>query len=126
VVKVEGARRHGAGKETLVLVIAAYVRVEPPNFTHHQVQPGTVSRAQIHHRPFGSSHPHVDLFTGHGPLPETANMPSATWFAECQNSVKASRPLVSFGVLIDNTIKGLTCLHEIISRNSNEKLILIR
>ena len=29
---------------------------------------------------------------------------------------RASRPLVGFGVLIDNTIKGLTCLHEIMSR----------
>ena len=29
---------------------------------------------------------------------------------------RASRPLVGFGVLIDNTIKGLTCLREIISR----------
>jgi len=29
---------------------------------------------------------------------------------------RASRPLVSFGVLIDNTIKGVTCLHEIMSR----------
>ena len=38
--------------------------------------------------------------------------------------VKASRPLVDFGVLIDNTIKGLTCLHEIMSRNLIEKLIL--
>ena len=28
---------------------------------------------------------------------------------------RASRPLVGFGVLIDNTIKGLTCLHEIMS-----------
>ena len=38
--------------------------------------------------------------------------------------VKASRPLVGFGVLIDNTIKGLTCLHEITSRNLFEKLVL--
>ena len=38
--------------------------------------------------------------------------------------VKASRPLVDFGVLIDNTIKGLTCLHEIMSRNLIEKLVL--
>jgi hypothetical protein len=29
---------------------------------------------------------------------------------------RASRPLVGFGALIDNTIKGLTCLHEIMSR----------
>ena len=29
---------------------------------------------------------------------------------------RASRPLVGFGVLIDNTIKRLTCLHEIMSR----------
>ena len=29
---------------------------------------------------------------------------------------RASRPLVGFGVLIDNTIKGLTCLHEIMSK----------
>ena len=29
---------------------------------------------------------------------------------------RASRPLVGFGVLINNTIKGLTCLHEIMSR----------
>ena len=28
---------------------------------------------------------------------------------------RASRPLVGFGVLIDNTIKGLTCLYEIMS-----------
>ena len=38
--------------------------------------------------------------------------------------MKASRPLVGFGVLIDNTIKGLTCLHEIMSRNLIEKLVL--
>ena len=38
--------------------------------------------------------------------------------------VKASRPLVSFGLLIDNTIRGLTCLYEIMSRNSIEELIL--
>ena len=31
---------------------------------------------------------------------------------------------MSFGVLIDNTIKGLTCLHEIMSRNLIEKLVL--
>ena len=37
---------------------------------------------------------------------------------------RASRPLVGFGVLMDNTIKGLTCLHEIISRNLIEKLVL--
>jgi len=29
---------------------------------------------------------------------------------------RASRPLVGFGVLIDNTIKGLICLHEIMIR----------
>ena len=29
---------------------------------------------------------------------------------------RASRPLVGFGLLIDNTIKGLTCLHEIMSK----------
>jgi hypothetical protein len=29
---------------------------------------------------------------------------------------RASRPLVGFGVLIDNTIKELTCWHEIMSR----------
>ena len=29
-----------------------------------------------------------------------------------------SRPLVGFGVFNDNTIKGLTCLHEIMIRNS--------
>ena len=38
--------------------------------------------------------------------------------------VKASRPLVDFGVLIDNTIKELICLHEIMSRNLIEKLVL--
>ena len=31
---------------------------------------------------------------------------------------------MGFGVLIDNTIKGLTCLHEIMSRNLIEKLVL--
>ena len=31
---------------------------------------------------------------------------------------------MSFGVLIDNTIKGLTCLHEIMSRNLIKKLVL--
>ena len=31
---------------------------------------------------------------------------------------------MDFGVLIDNTIKRLTCLHEIMSRNSIEELIL--
>ena len=31
---------------------------------------------------------------------------------------------MGFGVLIDNTIKGLTCLHEIMSRNLFEKLVL--
>ena len=39
---------------------------------------------------------------------------------------RASRTLVDFGVLIDNTIKGLTCLYEIMSRYSIEKLILKR
>jgi len=29
---------------------------------------------------------------------------------------RASRPLVGYGVLIDNTIKGLICLREIMSR----------
>ena len=29
---------------------------------------------------------------------------------------RESRPLVGFGVLIDNTIKRLTCLHEMMSR----------
>ena len=38
--------------------------------------------------------------------------------------MKASRSLVGFGVLIDNTIKELPCLHEIMSRNSTKKLIL--
>ena len=31
---------------------------------------------------------------------------------------------MSFGVLIDNTIKRLTCLHEIMSRNLIKKLVL--
>jgi hypothetical protein len=31
---------------------------------------------------------------------------------------------VDFGVLIDNTIKGLTCLHEFMSRNLIVKLVL--
>ena len=36
---------------------------------------------------------------------------------ECDLRVeRASRPLVGFGVLIDNTIKGLIYLHEIMSR----------
>jgi len=39
-------------------------------------------------------------------------------------SESASRPLVGFGVLIDNTIKGLTCLHEIMSRNLIVILVL--
>ena len=30
---------------------------------------------------------------------------------------RVSRPLVGFGVLIDNTIKGLTYLYEIMSRD---------
>ena len=38
--------------------------------------------------------------------------------------VKASRPLVDFGVLFDNTIKGLTYLHEIMSSNLIKKLVL--
>ena len=38
--------------------------------------------------------------------------------------MKASRPLVGFGALIDNMIKGLTCLHEIMSRNLIMKLVL--
>ena len=37
---------------------------------------------------------------------------------------RTSRPLVSFGVLIDNMIKGLTCLHEIMSRDLIQDLIL--
>ena len=39
------------------------------------------------------------------------------------SGLKASRPIVGFGVLIDNTIKGLTCLHEIMSRNLIEKFV---
>ena len=35
-----------------------------------------------------------------------------------QRVERASRPLVGFGVLNENTINRLTCLHEIISRNS--------
>ena len=31
---------------------------------------------------------------------------------------------MGFGALIDNTIKGLTCLHEIMSRNLTVKLVL--
>ena len=31
---------------------------------------------------------------------------------------------MGFGALIDNTIKGLTCLNEIMSRNLIEKLVL--
>ena len=42
----------------------------------------------------------------------------------CRLSVKASRPLVGFGALIDNTIKGLTYLHKIMSRNLTVKLVL--
>ena len=38
--------------------------------------------------------------------------------------MKASRPLVGFGILIDNTIKELTCLHEFMSRNLIVKLVL--
>ena len=37
---------------------------------------------------------------------------------------RAYRPLVGFGVLIDNTIKGLTCLHAIMSSNLIKKLVL--
>jgi len=37
---------------------------------------------------------------------------------------KASRPLVGFGALIDNMIKGLTCLHKIMSRNLIKELVL--
>ena len=47
--------------------------------------------------------------------------------AGCQHhlgGLKASRPLVGFGVLIDNTIKGLTYLHEIMSSNLIKKLVL--
>jgi len=36
----------------------------------------------------------------------------------------ASRLLVGFGILNENTIKELTCLHEIMSRNSIWELIL--
>ena len=32
---------------------------------------------------------------------------------------RASGPLVGFGVLIDNTIKGLTCLYEIMSMSKD-------
>ena len=38
--------------------------------------------------------------------------------------MKASRPLVGFRVLIENMIKRLTCLHEIMSRNLIKKLVL--
>ena len=31
---------------------------------------------------------------------------------------------MGFGALIDNTIKGLTCLHEIMSRNLIKELVL--
>ena len=31
---------------------------------------------------------------------------------------------MGFGVLIDNMIKGLTCLHEIMSRDLNQAVIL--
>ena len=31
---------------------------------------------------------------------------------------------MGFGALIDNTIKGLTCLHKIMSRNLIKKLVL--
>ena len=37
---------------------------------------------------------------------------------------RASRPLVGFGGLIDNTIKGLTCLHEIMNRYLIMKCVL--
>ena len=37
---------------------------------------------------------------------------------------RASRPLVGFGALIDNTIKGLTCLHEIMNRYLIMKYVL--
>ena len=37
---------------------------------------------------------------------------------------RASMPLVGFGVLIDNTIKILTCLHKIMSRDLIQDLIL--
>ena len=37
---------------------------------------------------------------------------------------RASRPLVGFGVLIDNTIKGLTCLHETMNRYLIMKCVL--
>jgi len=39
-------------------------------------------------------------------------------------SERASRPLVGFGVLIDNTIKRQTYLHEIMSRNLIQDVIL--
>ena len=34
----------------------------------------------------------------------------------CSSFERASRPLVGFGVLIDNTIKEQTCLREIMRR----------
>ena len=37
---------------------------------------------------------------------------------------RASRPLAGFGILNDNTIKGLTCLHEFMRRNSIQESIL--
>ena len=40
------------------------------------------------------------------------------------DGLKASTPLVGFGVLIDNTIKRLTCLYEIMSKNLIKKLVL--
>ena len=38
--------------------------------------------------------------------------------------MKASRSLVGFGILTDNTIKELTYLHEIMSRNLIVKSVL--
>ena len=37
---------------------------------------------------------------------------------------RASRPLLGFGVFIDNTIKGLICLYEIMSKNLIQNMIL--
>ena len=46
-------------------------------------------------------------------------------FRSCSSEIeRASRPLVGFGVLIDNTIKGLTCLQEIMSRDLIQDVIL--
>ena len=40
-----------------------------------------------------------------------------------EEPVKASRPIVDFRVLIDNTIKRLTYLYEIMSMNLIEKFV---